>query len=643
MRTLLILRGLPGAGKSTWVEEVKSKYNTAGVSIISPDEYRSRIVGCNYDIEGRKSISMRLDRLVWDRVWQDIELAMQEGLFIIVDATNWSDSNYPKYKKLKEKYKYNIFCKTFDTRLDICVERCAKRDYNYIGQNAIWDMHSRRYNTPTWVRDIDTIEEILGIPEFDASRYHDVVFIGDLHGEYDKFIKHFNYAPNVLYVFVGDWFDGYDIEQEKLLYKEVLLKYYDAPNVILIEGNHDRHLGEVYRGSPKNTEFYRWLNANQVELKLSQVWRRFKQAAIVKFNDKKYFITHGGININHSSVLTPQFIPIRNFLWGFGEHKEDIAAKDSKYGYINVHGHRVASRTPYNIALENGVKTKGSIVMYSVKHGYTDIPVDNSAIARLKTLASHPHIKHNKLNYEGDVIHTFNFTRTAFRKKIWDDTNLKTRDLFMDSNANVVIRGFDKFFNVEEECGYTALQIIHNWSYPVKVTKKYNGFLGLLSVYKGQFIFASKTQLDSFHSNLFFKLFYKLIPLHYIDKLFDILSKENCTALFEVCSPEDPHVIDEGTKIVFLGTVKNSFEEATILNSREEEFDILQPETFYIEEPQAMANFLQESVKLENIEGFVLRDSDGRMAKIKTNDYLNKKRLRKLGGEDLLDTPESSD
>lgn len=61
----------------------------------------------------------------------------------------------------------------------------------------------------------------------------------------------------------------------------------------------------------------------------------------------------------------------------------------------------------------------------------------------------------------------------------------KARGLFLDGNGNVVARGFEKFFNLGENEQTTRENIDKRLKFPVRVERKENGFLGLVSARGG--------------------------------------------------------------------------------------------------------------------------------------------------------------
>ncbi len=47
-------------------------------------------------------------------------------------------------------------------------------------------------------------------------------------------------------------------------------------------------------------------------------------------------------------------------------------------------------------------------------------------------------------------IYIYNYSRKVQYEKLWDDITLMARGLILDDNGNVIAKGFDKFFNLDQ-------------------------------------------------------------------------------------------------------------------------------------------------------------------------------------------------
>jgi tRNA splicing ligase len=248
-----------------------------------------------------------------------------------------------------------------------------------------------------------------------------------------------------------------------------------------------------------------------------------------------------------------------------------------------------------------------------------------------------------------DNISSFNFTREAFEKGIWDNFTVTARGLYIDTEKNsVLIRGYSKFWNVNEREETSLSSLRKNLTFPVKAYLKENGFLGLLSVKDNNFILATKSRLDGIHKEWFEDIFYKTITSKGGLNLFNFLKENNATALFEVVDiKNDPHIISyKNNKIVLLDIVKNSLKFEKVLSYKDlkkkssEEFDLECKELVCeFDNFEELLDFYNESQKESwkfngnYIEGVVFEDSNGYMTKLKTGFYQEWKHLRSISEE----------
>lgn len=121
MRTLLLLRGAMGSGKSTWVKENHLENYT-----LSEDDFRLKITNPVLNEAGEFRISQKFDTLAWNMLMQCLEERMKQGHFTVIDATHNNRELVRKYEELTAKYRYQIYIKQFDVPLEVCLERNNK-------------------------------------------------------------------------------------------------------------------------------------------------------------------------------------------------------------------------------------------------------------------------------------------------------------------------------------------------------------------------------------------------------------------------------------------------------------------------------------------------------------------------------------
>ena len=83
-------------------------------------------------------------------------------------------------------------------------------------------------------------------------------------------------------------------------------------------------------------------------------------------------------------------------------------------------------------------------------------------------------------------ISIYNYSRTCQYENKWDEITKACRGLILDQEGNVIAKGFDKFFNMEE---HQPEEIPNE---PFEVFEKLDGSLGILFWYQGKWILATK-------------------------------------------------------------------------------------------------------------------------------------------------------
>lgn len=120
MRTLLILRGAPGCGKSTFIENNELKPYT-----ISTDDLRMQFMFSYSGSNELNEISQEYNAKVFKYLRQFLELRMQFGLYTVIDATHSTTKEINSYKQLVERYRYKAYVVDFT---DLPIEECKRRN-----------------------------------------------------------------------------------------------------------------------------------------------------------------------------------------------------------------------------------------------------------------------------------------------------------------------------------------------------------------------------------------------------------------------------------------------------------------------------------------------------------------------------------
>ena len=121
---LIMMVGLPGAGKST----KSSEYAEKGYIVHSPDAIRNELnLHSNDDTQK-----------VYDILHEHILADMNKGKDIVYDSTNLTRRRRLKFLNLIKKYDYEKICHVLLTPLDLCKERNSQRiGYSKVPDNEL--------------------------------------------------------------------------------------------------------------------------------------------------------------------------------------------------------------------------------------------------------------------------------------------------------------------------------------------------------------------------------------------------------------------------------------------------------------------------------------------------------------------------
>ena len=212
---------------------------------------------------------------------------------------------------------------------------------------------------------------------------------------------------------------------------------------------------------------------------------------------------------------------------------------------------------------------------------------------------------------------------------------------FNNETKKIVLRSYDKFFNINERENTKIHNLKRSMEFPVYEYLKYNGYLGLQGVHNGELIYASKTTLESEHAQWFKEIFESNISASDRELIYNYIENNNCTFVYEVIDPiNDPHII-KYTKpfVVLIAIIYNEVEFRQM--PYEELCKVGANLGLQVKERTAVINTWQEFLARydetnkedfthngEHIEGFVYEGSNGFMTKSKLPYYNQWKLLR---------------
>ena len=682
MRVLLLLRGAPGVGKTTWIEQ-----NGLTPYALSADGLRLLCSAPRLSVSGSVEVDVKNDGFVWDILFDILERRMQNGEFTVIDATNSKTAEMNRYKALCDKYRYRMYCVDFTgVPMDVVKERNRQRpEVKRVPDYAIERMYARfaTQKIPSGITVIQPDElDKVWLKCIDLSQYSKVHCIGDIHGCFTVLRDYFNGEGGIkddeFYIFCGDYIDRGLENVEVVLF---LMEICQRPNVLLLEGNHERWLWAWANDEVSKSRQFELITSTELtqagidKKDVRRLYRRFGQCAYFTYKGNTYLVTHAGLSTlpdNLTKVATYQMIH------GVGNYNDfevvgESFMKNTPDNVYSVHGHRNTKRVPlategrvYNLegAVEKGGDLRvlqlledGSRFCVEVKNtvfappeeekGEEEMAAINSVADAIMSLRGSKYV--NEKRY-GDIS-SFNFTKSAFYEKAWNEQTTKARGLYINvPKQKVVARAYDKFFNINEreETKLEALEF--KLQFPVTAYVKENGFLGIVS-YNDEddtLFITTKSSPDGDYARWLRELFEKTVSEHNREKIKNFVKASNVSMVFECVDMEhDPHIIDYGTSRLFLLDIVHNemtcrkFDYESLQNAAKN-FGLQAKELAYVID--AWPSFLDwyntvlDEDYLYNgrhIEGFVIEDQNGYMVKLKLAYYNFWKYMRGIAHETI--------
>ena len=669
MRTLLILRGAPGSGKSTWIEQ-----NGLLPYTLCPDTLRVMCSSRELQADGRFAVARNnaTEKQTWKILFDLLEYRLSRGELTVIDATASKTKDIQQYKELAEQYRYRTYVVDFtEVPLETCLKQNKQRHQDkWVPEDSIRNIYARFANQPVPSRveviKPDELDKILEKP-IDLSNYKKVVFIGDIHGCYDTLMQYPDFKngldPEVSYIFTGDYVDRGNQNAETMHF---LYSIMDKPNVCFLEGNHERWIRDYGNSVPAGSKEFEQKTklqlqaGNFTEKQARMFYRKVRQFSHFTYNGIEVLACHGGIPHMNTNLV---YVPTQAFIHGVGSYSDYQTIAETWMGETTenqflVHGHRNTGNDPVQIAdrvfnLEGGVEFGGSLRIAELNSDLTwntieledcqpiteELNTEQRAVETVEDAVTY--LRNNKFVNEkqlGDDISSFNFSREAFYSANWNRQTVLARGLFIDTKENkIMARSYEKFFRVNEvrETELTALK--SRLQFPVRAYVKENGFLAIVSydyknddlfiasksTNKGDYVEYIKAQLEPYKENI----------LKYLKYYHEINS--DLTLVFECVDIEkDPHIIKyEKSKLVLLDAIYNTLEFKTVSYDNLVDFaktKIGCPVKELAYEIKSWEDFRDLYMEVQDedyqyngnyIEGFVFEDAIGFMTKCKTGYY----------------------
>ena len=357
MRHLILTRGAPGAGKSTFLAEQGLAPFT-----VSPDDVRLSFGGLAMDSSGRITISQSQEKAVWARVEEILDYKMVSGQLIVLDATHQRGRDFSMATKLAERHRYQVHCLDFtDVPMDLALQRNLLRaEWKIVPERVIETAYERfrAHRIPKSIEVwqpggfaengvLDRIEPHLR----DLSEYSAIVHIGDLQGCYApvETLLRDGFQSDHFYIFIGDLLDR-GIQNGEVI-DFAMREIVGRANAQLIWGNHEYHIHRFSKAlEPVSREFH-FNTAPQIEAvgftpgDANRLLAGAVDAMKYVYRGQKVLVTHAGIARVPDRLAT---LPSKTFWNGTGTYGDPVDTTFSTLmdgsGWIQVHGHRNAKK-----------------------------------------------------------------------------------------------------------------------------------------------------------------------------------------------------------------------------------------------------------------------------------------------------------
>ncbi len=139
---LLMLKGLPASGKTTFAKKLVSgdihDYGQNWVRV-NKDDMRAMLHNGKWSREREKKILELRDQIISD--------ALFNGQNVVVDDTNFAPKHEEQLQKIARKHGAIFLVKMFDTPIETCIKRDLQRP-NSVGEKVIRQMHDQYLKPP---------------------------------------------------------------------------------------------------------------------------------------------------------------------------------------------------------------------------------------------------------------------------------------------------------------------------------------------------------------------------------------------------------------------------------------------------------------------------------------------------------------
>lgn len=382
MRILLILRGAPGCGKTTWVKD-----NRLIPYSLAFDNIRMLFKSPIQTIYGRESSDRKKDALVFDTMLMIMEERMKSGELTVIDAVNSKEADLNEYYELALKYRYKMYIVDFTT---IPVVETKNRNLSRMARKRVPDHIVDKVYAEFKTQIIPPIQVIK--PEelntvwpkpIKLDSFKKIHHIGDIHGCLEVLQNGIKACGGIkedeFYIFLGDYTDRGPKSAEVLMY---LMTLKEKENVVFCEGNHEAFVWNWSCNIKNYPEDFEVNTKPQLESagmnkkEVRKFYRTFQENFYYKYYGKEILACHGGISLLPDNLAT---ISANQYIHGVGLYSDlnQIARTFNNQSYgrkLEVFGHRNPDEKPMKLndsvyCLEGKVETGGCLRWLVLEEG----------------------------------------------------------------------------------------------------------------------------------------------------------------------------------------------------------------------------------------------------------------------------------
>lgn len=133
MKTIIMLKGLPASGKTTWAKEQLKKY-PGRYKRVNKDDLRAMLDNGKWSSHNEKFILKIRDEIIRQTLVNDQH--------VIIDDTNFHPKHHDRLKEIARLNNACVKIKEFNTSIEECIERDSERE-NSVGEKVIRDMYDK--------------------------------------------------------------------------------------------------------------------------------------------------------------------------------------------------------------------------------------------------------------------------------------------------------------------------------------------------------------------------------------------------------------------------------------------------------------------------------------------------------------------